>query len=362
MYLGNFELYNIAELLHGSGLSVLQANAKAAIAAGQLSEAVWADEDDEGRWLSRLPEMLRTKLNAHAQVNALQTTGAEIRFTHLSGPVHLSLKTAQAPSILEVYYGPFFSSWHAVGTSATQLEILPPANLDELARISTERGLPFDAHLCRILLPWRPPCHLIALEGDVVPPREDQVPKNRYLAYGSSITHGNHGMRPSGNWAFRLAQLLGVDLINLGFGAGAYLESEIADYIASREDWDYMTAEFGINLIEHLPLEQFAHRVDDFLSRLVPSLSGRKLFVIDMFGHFRDFRTEMENAPAYRAIVESAVRQLAHPNIIHVRGLELLSSPEHLTADLLHPSPAGMEEIARNLSPVISHNHEAEYN
>ena len=74
---------------------------------------------------------------------------------------------------------------------------------------------------------------------------------------------------PSG-WA----QLLGVDLINLGFGGGACLEPEIADYIAGRQDWDFASLELGINLLRQVEPEEFARRVDYFVERIEHMVDG----------------------------------------------------------------------------------------
>src|SRR5690606_33281884 len=108
---------------------------------------------------------------------------------------------------------------------------------------------PFDARLTRVILPWQPPLRLHQPPvGDFEPPRREQLPRLRMLSYGSSITQGNGAITASGTYASRVSQLLGVDFINLGFGGGAHLEREMADYIASRTDWDLATLEMGINM------------------------------------------------------------------------------------------------------------------
>lgn len=56
------------------------------------------------------------------------------------------------------------------------------------------------------------------------------------LAYGSSITNGALAVRPGDLYPARVARTLGVDHFNLGFGGGARLEPEMADWIAGRND------------------------------------------------------------------------------------------------------------------------------
>ena len=52
-----------------------------------------------------------------------------------------------------------------------------------------EERMVFDAGLTRIILPYTT-CVIKGIEGDFDLPRKEQMPEARYLAYGSSITHG----------------------------------------------------------------------------------------------------------------------------------------------------------------------------
>lgn len=83
----------------------------------------------------------------------------------------------------------------------------------------------FDPKLVRVVLLWRPPVEVIDIQGDISSPNNHQTPDITYLAYGSSITHGNNSISPTGMFAHRTATALGVDLINLGLGGGAHCES-----------------------------------------------------------------------------------------------------------------------------------------
>ena len=53
-------------------------------------------------------------------------------------------------------------------------------------------------------------------------------------------------------------------------------------------------------------------------------------------------------------MINEIVSRLNLPRLVYVDGRALLPSLTGLTTDLIHPSPAGMEEMARNLSAVIS--------
>ena len=193
-------------------LSVLETIAKECGAEVSKIEKFFED----GKLMSRIPESVREKLNDSAKNNALATAGCEIRFNIKSGSAKIILQSVDSRfPLLEVYQGNFFISSHLVKDKPTEINISLPENLETLARLSEEYNLPFDSKLTRVILPYGK-TKLIDIEGDITPPEEGQTPKVKYLAYGSSITHGLTAIRPTGTYAMKTAYLLGVDLINLG--------------------------------------------------------------------------------------------------------------------------------------------------
>ncbi len=349
------KLYNVAETLSGDGEQVFDATALAQLReTNPVDYAGYREQRDKGFWLTRVPDSLRRQLNPSAHINALQATGCEVRFNLTGREATVTLQNALRPAIAEVYQGSFLVSWHVIGTEPTPLQISLPGNLPLLQQIATQSRLPYDARLTRILLPWRPPVRLLGIEGECEPPRPEQAPARRLLCYGSSITHGNTSVRPSATYASRLAQRLKADLVNLGFGGGAHLEPQMADYIASRDDWHVATLEMGINMLASFTVQDFAARVEYFISTV--ARSGRPVFCIDLYTCQYDAETGTEAAlklAAFRGIVSQAVARMNMPHVIYVAGRRMLPSLGYLTTDLVHPSPAGMEEIARNLAQTI---------
>jgi lysophospholipase L1-like esterase len=353
MIYGNAELHNIHELLSGNGLAVLgEPTLQEMRQQGGQPEAVWGAESDEGAWLCRIPNDLRLQLNISAQVNALQSTGAELRFNLLGEQGRVTLKCHQAPVVVEIYQGCFQVGWQMVGSGPTEITVRLPERMALLEELARRHQMPFDPRLTRVLLPWRPPARLLAFAAECEPPRPEQVPERRYLAYGSSITHGNSSVRPSAMYAHRTAQLLGVDLLNMGFGGGAHLEPQMADYLAARTDWDFATMELGINLLRRLEPDEFARRVDYFVQRIAMAHQNKWIFCIDLFTVEEDL-TGNPKADVFRRIVKDKVEALNLPRLVHVPGTEMLTSVHGLVVDLVHPSPLGMEEIARNLATRI---------
>jgi lysophospholipase L1-like esterase len=301
----------------------------------------------------RIPLDLRAKLNASAQASAIQASGCEIRFKMVGEYAAVKLAMVGSPAIAEVYCGPFLIGWHIVDTSPTEIVVTPPERLDVLREMARDRDLPFAPDLFRIVLPWRPPVKILAIEGELAPPDPDQTPATTYLAYGSSITHGASGLRALGGYAMRTAQHLGVDGINLGFGGGAHCEPAMADYIAGRTDWDFATLELGINMVSWLETPVFAERVSYFIPAIAKAHPDQWIFCIDMFPFYMDFDPKSERNHAYRAVVREVVEALDYPKVLHLDGRDLLRDATGLTADVVHPAPQGMEAIAINLATRI---------
>ena len=319
------ELYNIAELLPNETSSSLA--------------------------LTRIPNDLRLSLNEPACRNALQATGAELRFNLESDEAIVTLCCPDKPAICEVWQGDFLVDWHVVGTEPTEIVVKNPARLERLSALPAQPNATFDSLLTRVLLPHRPATQLVGVRGEWTPPRADQTPARRLMMYGSSITHGNAALRPSGGWAHRTAQLLNVDAINLGFGGGAHLEPQMANYLAARDDWEMATLETGIN-IGGIGRAEFARRIDYFIETIARAHPDKWIFCLGVFRCNADIQGEPTFAE-FRNEVRRKVESLNMPRLVYLDGLEMGPSLTGLTADLVHPAPAGMEEIARNVCDAI---------
>ena len=329
MIYGDAELYNVVELI--------------------------PPEDGVGTLLSRVPNALRMSSNEKVRGCALFAGGCEIRFNLEGESARIVLQREPepvVPAMAEVLQGAFVLPWcwYRIDTEPTEIRVSAPQDRDVFRRITRENHLSFDAGLTRVILPYEPPVRLIAIEGDISPPRPSQTPRTKLLAYGSSITHGHLATTPTGTYAMRTAHLLGADLINLGFGGGGLCEPEMAGYIAQRDDWDFATLELGINLVNQCETEEFATKAERFVARIVDAHPDKWVFCIDLFTCRWDLEPTSKQHDEFRQVVEGVVRKLDRPRLIHVRGREMLKDVSGLTSDLVHPSQSGMEEIAFHLA------------
>ncbi|OCT11817.1 hypothetical protein A8709_28530 [Paenibacillus pectinilyticus] len=313
------------------------------------------EDETKGLRLCRIPEKLRLTLNEFAQRNAQSAAGSEIRFRmtgerveiglwwkpHLETPITTMASLVVGGLQAEIFY--LHVGYNRIVINKVELR-------PELNMILPQYA--YDRELYRLVLPYQGKVYLASVEGEVEPPYSMKIPNKGYLAYGSSITHGASAWSPTGTYAFRLAQLLGSDLRNFGLAGGAKLEPQMADYLMELEGWEIATVELGINVVYDWTAEEFREAVDIFLARLAAGLGDRKLFVIDMFWFAMDASGDPK-ADQFREIVQQAVCKRNHPGIIGIPGRDLLD-PDNQTVDLVHPSQAGMEQIAQRLYAAIT--------
>jgi len=325
-------------------------------------EEIIKSEEHGGYLLSRIPERVRMRINDNAKKRALCGCGCEIRFNIKGDKVKITLKRlpgekASSTGIAEIYYGSFQAPYtltpQYIGNEPVTFTIGKPENIELLERLTKEYHLPFDPNLVRVILPYDWDSCLINIEGECEPPNPRQVPKLRYLAYGSLISHGGSAMRPSGTYTMRIAQLLKADLINMSFAGSAQMDEAIADYIAERDDWDFATLELGVNVIKRWTVEEFKKKVDYFISKIAENNKDKWIFCTDLYTNHADYEGD-KKIKEYREVVKSKVEELKLPKLVYYSGREMLTDVTGLSADLLHPSATGMEEISRNLAKFIA--------
>ncbi len=329
MIFKNIELYNVSEVIkNGNGYDML-----------------------------RVPFSVEHHMSEKGQPRNRYSSGCELRFVCLSDEVKIKLRTKTADFLfVYVYYGSIPCGWQdcrKVITPTGEIVIKKSENMDKLKQITKENNFPFDPNVVRIILP-NSPCTIVDVDGDCRPPMAEEVPKLNYLAYGSSITHGSLSLIQMNSYASRVAENLGANLINLGFAGSACLEKEMADYIASRNDWDFATIEMGVNVIG-MPLDEYKEKVRYMVSNIAGNNPDKKVYCIDIFYLFAEPGSDKKEwVIEARKIVKRVVEELALKNTVYVNGLDMLSiGSAGVSGDFTHPNIRGCECIAENLTKVI---------
>ena len=304
----------------------------------------------------RAPKIVEKSLSDQGRLMNKSCCGAEIRFT-LNGEnakIRLRVPEGGTSSNALVLYGSIYSGWEectkTIYDKETEITVSNPYDKEALDKITKENKLPFDSKVVRVLLENRN-VQIIDVDGDIAPPTPQQTPTKKYLAYGSSITHGSIGLSAANTYANRTAELLGADLINLGYAGSAKLEPEMADYIASRTDWDFATLEMGINVLD-IDFEDYRKRIRYFISTVAKSHMDKKIFCIDLFYTHSDY-VQNGRAERFRQIMRETIKEFSFKNVVYINGLDVLDSVLGLTADLIHPNCVAIPKMAENLSRIM---------
>lgn len=309
--------------------------------------------------LQRVPESVRAEINPGAQMRVRQPDNCEIRFCHAGEAVDVTL-SSEGETDVALFHGLFDGRkrWR-VGREPVTLRVETGERLPSLdARWWQDHPIP--PHVCRLVFGGRrrEPVILHAVQGEGVrPPAADEQPTRRYLAYGTSITHGADCEGAHLSYVAQTAWHLQADLINLGVGGACHCDPAFADYIAARTDWDVASLALSVNM-QRFPMSEFTERVRYMVNTVAGADTSRPVFCITLWPYFRDFGIDESEGcggtpEAYRQALRDVVRDCPHPNVHLLEGPELLTNMAGLTADLIHPSDHAMIEMGRNLAARI---------
>ncbi|MBD2845323.1 hypothetical protein IDH44_08985 [Paenibacillus sp. IB182496] len=196
--------------------------------------------------------------------------------------------------------------------------------------------------------------HGIDCFGEPVhPPPLSALPAKRWLAYGSSITHGAGATVHSSSYIQQAARRLGVDVLNKGLGGACLCEPEVAAHFADLDTWDWATLELGVNMRGLFTTAQFEQRARAFVQRMLRP--GKPVVLIDMFPNASDYAAN-PNDPMrdvnreFREALWRIHDECANPKLHIISGEQLLPVLRLLTVDLIHPSDDGHIEMGRLLA------------
>jgi len=348
MFWGNVELHNVDE--------------------------IYQHKDVEGVLLARIPGSVSGKLSNAGQIMMICPSGSEIRFVSDTYPVKITLSVDKMMEKIgenllteaHIFFGGFQTRqrfW--ITPRKTTYEIIMPPNFKKMAEKVANKE-PFSFNVCRVRFwgtmmssPIR--FHGIEAKGNIRPPRTHELPKLRYLAYGSSLTQGAYASGPHLSYINLVALKLGADVMNLGSCCSAYCEPEMADYIAERKDWDFATLALSVNMVKEFSPDGFFERVKYMVHRIAGKNRKRPVICLTIKPYYGDF-LKSERPEIYRQILRDIVKDCPVDNVYLVEGQQLMPDVAGgLSLDMVHLGDYGMIQIADNLTrkiiPILqSHN------
>lgn len=199
-----------------------------------------------GRILERLPGKVREKLENFRTFKAEYCAGCEIRFVSEAYVTQVTLSCLYNSGIITVYCGEAtYLTRHIREGETVTLHLERPEFFDTMVTQARKHG--FAPAVWRIHLPAAKIVlqDVSAFGKKLRPPRPEEKPARTFLAYGSSITHGEQSVNNALAYVHQTARLLCADVCNLGFSGACFCEPALAEHIASRDDWDFALLELG---------------------------------------------------------------------------------------------------------------------
>jgi len=164
--------------------------------------------------------------------------------------------------------------------------------------------------------------------GDCRPPTADELPDHRHLAYGTSITEGAAASATHTDYVTHVARECGFDALNFRSSGSAYCEAAMAEYIASRGDWDVATLALSVNMANTGGFEPavFHDRAETFVDTIAAAHPDKPIACVTLFPYFDDLveSGDADHAAAYRESLRSIVAESPHDNLSIVDGPELM--------------------------------------
>ena len=184
------------------------------------------------------------------------------------------------------------------------------------------------------------------------PPTRDELPQTRWLAYGSSITHGSPD-----SYVMQAARRLGWDVRNMGMSGSCACEPAVAEYLAEQDDFEICTLELGINMRGGFTPEQFADRAGNLVEAVTSAHEAVPVIIITIFpnsfGHLVEPNATSEKEAVFNEILREIVRDCDAPHCYLIEGSDILTDLRGLRSDILHPSWWGSIEMGANLAKYL---------
>lgn len=323
------------------------------------------DAPGDGVLLRRWPRAMRKCLSPLGRMVAQESAGCELRFVTNAKSFRLSLGAQPSPLAphekhacdVVLLRGAFFHSHHRI--EAGKVNHLNIGGIGEENRFVEVRaeyshGDGFASEVWRVFFGRYPAIFygLDTYDHEVRPPRADEVPAKKWIAYGSSITSGAGATLHHGGYVYHAARRAHLDICNLGLSGSCLCESEVAEYLASRE-CDVLTLEIGVNMRLAFSPQEFRERAKYLLVKTCATQPQRQVFLISIFpnaatsGIAREESEKSRSETAYNEILHALAAEYSVPII---EGKRLLDNFAGLTCDLIHPSDYGHARMGNELA------------
>lgn len=315
-----------------------------------------------GKVLQRFPEKVRYGLgyqdHDRGRMYSQMPVGCEIRFVTDAHFFRISLAAYENDNRIFVYRGNFLHKvldLPAGRISTFHLE--EPTGFKDLKQ-GVLQGHRFSSDVWRIVMDKE--SAVIYYGADFVghtvrPPKKEEVPEYKWMAYGSSITFGGEAHLGINAYAMRTARKLNMDLYNKSIAGSCFCDESVVEYLAElAPQMNLVTLELGINMLRRFPEDIFRERAYHLIRRIREAAPETKIVVITPFRAGSGYQQMEENDGTRRYYGFTRIlKEYPDPEVTVLDGQEILNDFSGLSTDLLHPSDEGHEIMAANLSEKL---------
>jgi lysophospholipase L1-like esterase len=361
----------------------------------------WLNPDDSRlRWLNvadwesktggmqpvRMPQVWRDKIPDRSAARALSTAGVALRLRTDSNKIVIRLTFIDVPeapntspeSLWERARPPYFDVYRD-----GKFVVNVPAKIayyeQDVTVFDDSTGARKESEFSILFPHYYRNAEVIvggiglAKDAELLPPAPRNVPV--VLFHGDSITHGHGVTSPRETYVWQTCEMANCEPLNLGFGGSAWTDPSVADYIASRKDWDVLvlmlgTNSFGGNDSTGKPetLAQYRDKYGAFLDAVRAKHPTKPILCVTPILTHQDItRQKNKNGDLpqdYRNAIQQVVEQRRgrDQNLYFLDGLRLINDPLYLlVVDQVHPNEGGSlkmaEGIAAILKPILKDSH-----
>jgi len=311
----------------------------------------------QGALLRRYPREVREALSPRGRMMSEEATGCELRFVTEAPYVRVSVGIPEQDGMIRVYLGGLLHSEHRLQAGVVRTLTLE-APTARLAKVDRRHLLAsgFAPEVWRIC--WG---RSTALFGGlhtfgypVRPPMATELPRRRWLAYGSSITHGPDHSQLS--YIHQAARRLGLDAMNTGLGGSCLIEPEVADWLAGRDDWELASFELGVNMRDSYTEDMFRTRAGYLLEQVIRRHPDKPLLLLTIYPNFATYADDETAAKDQRfnLVLRELAEALQHPRLHLIEGERVLADLSGLTCDLIHPADYGHIRMGEALAEAMN--------
>lgn len=304
--------------------------------------------------LHRFPKEVRQSLGrkdeAWGRYMSKLTTGCEIRYVTESFRVCVSLSAIDEDGEVLVYCGDYLHKRVRLQKGVESLLVLDDSKLyDKGVKHEAINSGRFSPNVWRIIFCHDFICQLNYIDSNgygIRPPMANELPKKRWLAYGSSITHGACAQLHTNAYIMSASRKLGVDVLEKGMHGSCLCENVMADYLA-KEEWDFITLEIGVNMKMFSTTEELSQRLNYLMNQIKKYNPNKPVILITIFPNFathytEEYQEEIDKENSFNKAIRDVYNAYKHDNNTYlVEGSDVLKSFDWLTTDLIHPSEYG---------------------